>query len=103
MKKSGYAFFVKRPRVLQDVMRPHLTEQKYPFEVIKTVKLGIIDYENFITDMLADRQFIEDYAGLCELGKVWKCLLVQRRGSSDGILIIPEGGCYVGYAAYFVG
>ena len=69
---------------------------------VKTIKLSTIDYENFITDMLADRQFIEDNAELCGKGEVWRCLLVQKRGRRDGILVLPEGGCFVGYAAYFV-
>ena len=62
--------------------------------------LSAIDYENFITDMLADRQFIEDSADLCEKGEVWRCLLVQKRGCQDGVLVLPEEGCFVGYAAY---
>lgn len=100
MPQTGYAYFVENPRILADLMKPHLLEQERPFEVVKTVKLRAIDYENFATDMVADRQFIEDNADLCSKGTVWKCILVQKRGNHDGILVMPEGRCYVGYAAY---
>ncbi len=103
MQEKGRAYFVMAPRVIEDLKTPHLLDRERPFEVVKAIKLAAIDYENFITDMVADRQFIEDNASLCAKGEVWKCLLVQRRGSCDGVLVMPEGGCYVGYAAYFEG
>ena len=49
--------------------------------------------------MLADRQFLEDYADLCEEGETWKCLFVHKYASKDGVLVIPDG-CYVKWAAY---
>lgn len=101
MPQTGYAYFVENPRVLADLMKLHLPEQERPFEVVKAVKLRTIDYENFVTDMVADRQFIEDITDLCSKDTVWKCLLVQKRGSHDGVLVMPEDKCYVGYAAYF--
>ena len=100
MLQTGYAYFAEDPRVLEDLMKPHLLEQEHPFKVVKTVKLRTIDYQNFVTDMIADRQFIEDSADLCSKAEIWKCILVQRRGSHDGILVMPEDKCYVGYAAY---
>lgn len=100
MQQTGYAYFVENPRVLGDLIKPHLLEQEHPFEVVKNIKLRAIDYENFVTDMVADRQFIEDSADLCSIGEIWKCILVQKRGSHDGVLVMPEGRCYVGYAAY---
>lgn len=66
----------------------------------KTIYLSKIDYENFYTDMVADRQFIEDYGYLCSAGTPMKCLLVKTRQASDGILVVPEEKCYVGWAAY---
>ena len=63
--------------------------------------LARIDYENFTTDMIADRQFIEDNASLCSRGETWRCILVQQRGRTDGVLVLPAGGCYVGWAAYY--
>ena len=100
MEREGTAYFVKQPRTIEDLIVPHPIELERPFEVIKTVMLAKIDYENFITDMNVDRQFIEDDAELCGMGKVWKCLLVRQRGREDGVLVMPEDGCYVGWAAY---
>ena len=93
------AFFVERPHTIEDLMQPHLLAHERKYRIVKTIELGKIDYENFVTDMLADRQFIEDNAGLCSRGEVWQCLLIRQRRCSDGILVMPEGGCYVGWAA----
>lgn len=70
MEISGKVYFVSDPRRIEDLTVLHLVEKERPFEVVKTVKLARIDYENFITDMTADRQFIEDHAALCSKGKV---------------------------------
>lgn len=99
MSKTGTAFFVEKPRVLSDLKEPHPTDREIPFEVVKTIALGKIAYENFHTDMVADRQFLEDFSHLCSMGNVWKCLFVHQRGQVDGILVMPDG-CYVGWAAY---
>ena len=93
------AFFVERPHTIEDLMQPHLLAHERKYRIVKTIELGKLDYENFVTDMLADRQFIEDNAGLCSRGEVWQCLLIRQRRCSDGILVLPEGGCYVGWAA----
>ena len=77
MQISGKAYFVSDPRRIEDLTVLHLVEKERPFEVVKIVKLAKIDYENFITDMVADRQFIEDHAPLCSKGEVWRCILVQ--------------------------
>ena len=89
------------PRRIEDLTVLHLVEKERPFEVVKIVKLAKIDYENFITDMVADRQFIEDHAALCSKGEVWRCILVQQRGHTDGVLVMPEDSCFVGWAAYY--
>ena len=103
MEKSGSACFIRHPHTIGDLMQPHLHKHEREYQIVKTIELGKMDYENFITDMLADRQFIEDNAGLCSQGKVWQCLLIRQKGRSDGILVVPEGGHYVGWAAYFLG
>ena len=100
MNKTGKAYFVPDPSRLEDLIVPHLVSDERPFEIVKTIILGAIDYGNFITDMLADRSFIEENYELCEKGDVWRCLFVHKRGGSGGVLIMPEDGCYVGYAAY---
>ena len=101
METRDFAYFVERPRTIEDLLQPHLFEKEQEYRIVKTIELGKMDYENFITDMLADRQFIEDNAGLCSQGEVWQCLLIRQRECCDGILAMPEGGCYVGWAAYY--
>ena len=92
MSERGYAYFVKRPRRIEDLMCPHPIEQEREYEVLKTITLPAIDFENFITDMVADRQFLEDNADLCSIsGAVVRCLLIQRRKSSSGVLVVPDG------------
>lgn len=99
MELNAYAYFVQRPRTIEDLIAPHPIERERPVEIVKTVELARIDYENFVTDMLADRQFLEDNAALCSKGEVWMCILVRQRGRTDGVLVLPEG-CFVGWAAY---
>ena len=103
MERTGFAYFVESPRIIEDLLAPHPIEQETQYEIVKTVKLAKTDYENFITDMIADRLFIEGNAALCAQGGVWRCLLVQQRGRTDGVLVVPVDGCYVGWAAYYRG
>ena len=101
MEHGGTAAFFKRPRRAEDLMGLHLLTNEHIFSVAETIELDWIDYENFVTDMLADRQFIEDNAHLCQTGGIWKCLLIKQRGHADGILVMPhDDGCHVGWAAY---
>ena len=101
MQETGFAYFVERPRKIEDLIVPHPIERERLFEIVKHVRLARIDYENFITDMIADRQFIEDNAALCSEDTTWRCIMVQQRGCTDGILVMPADGCYVGWAAYY--
>ena len=100
LERDGCAFFVSYPNTIDDLKKPHLIEQERPYRIVKTITLQKIDYENFTTDFLADREFIEENADLCSKGEVWSCLLVQQRGRSDGVLVIPYDLCFVEYAAY---
>ena len=103
METRDFAYFVERPRTIEDLLQPHLFEQEREYRIVKTIELGKMDYENFITDMLADRQFIEDNAGLCSQGEVWQCLLIRQRGCREGVLVMAENRCFVGWAARFPG
>ncbi len=88
---TGYAFFVSNPRIAEDIIQPHPVEAERQFEVVKVIRLAKIDYENFITDMLVDRQFLEDNAYLCSKNdEVIRCLLITTRKSDSGILVVPE-------------
>jgi hypothetical protein len=103
MKKAGTAFFVKAPRRIEDLLALHPVEEERAYMVVKQVKLAKIDYENFITDMVADRQFIEDNAALCFKDEALHCILVQQCGCTDGVLVMPKDVCFVGWAAYYNG
>ena len=96
----GYVYFVRCPRVLDDLLVPHPLNRERGYEVAAIVALEAIDYEIFITDILVDRQFIEDHEALCFRGGTWTCILVHQAGRKDGILVIPEDGCYIGWVAY---
>ena len=99
MQTKGTAYFIQNPRIIEDLSVIHPLDWESPYEVVKEVYLQAIDFENFITDMIVDRQFIEDYAPLCEDGEIKKCLLVRGRDPRIGILVIPDAGRYVGWAA----
>lgn len=102
MDINGCAYFVECPRRMEDLQRPHLIDRERPYRIVAAVRLRKIDYENFITDMQADRQFIEDHGKNCKAGEIWDCLLVQQRGRRDGVLVLPKQECFVSWAAYVV-
>lgn len=96
------AYFVKKPRRLKDLVRPHRIEDEAPYEIVKTVSLSRIDYENIATDMTVERAYIAQYAHLCGIRDgVWRCLLIQQKNTKTGILVMPEDQSRVGYAAYY--
>ena len=97
------AFFVRTPRTVRDLRRPYLEESARVFEIVKTVTLSHIAYENFEEDLTVDRPFIENNASSCSEGEVWKCLFVHERGHTEGILVMPEEAAYVKWAAYWGG
>ena len=91
MELTGKAYFVREPYYLSELMTPHLIVRERPYEIVATVTLAKIDYENFITDMAADRQFLEDNAALCsKSGPVVRCLRVTCRGADGSVLVVPD-------------
>lgn len=91
MSKHGTAYFVERPRRIEELICPHPIEQECEYEVVQTIRLSKIDYENFCTDMVADRQFLEDNAALCNKNEpVIRCLSVTNIGASEKILVVPD-------------
>lgn len=91
------AYFVFRPRTVADLGTKNQEGKWQEYRIVKTICLNRIDYENFITDMLADRLFIEDNAALCiEPGD---CLLVFGKQQEEELLIIPWHGGFVHCAA----
>lgn len=99
MRRTGTAFFVFHPRTIEEVRRIHDVLQERSYRIVKTITLGVIDYENVITDMLVDRPFLEVYASLCVAPG--DCLYIKRRGAKEGVLVVPEGA-WVRAAAWVV-
>lgn len=96
------AYFVKYPSRIEDLWHPHLYEDQSPYEIATTITLRAIEYGNFITDLRVERQFLEDNANLCNIDGdgVWHCIQVRQCGSQDGVLVIPDVGGHVIWAAY---
>ena len=95
------AWFVRRPGILAELRAVHPLDEERPYRVAAEVTLGDMDFQNFITDLYADREFIEENAHLCGMeGETWACLLVRCPGVRDGVLVMPEEGCFVGWAAW---
>ena len=94
----GYAYFIKRPRRIEDLQELHAVDAEQGYDIQKVVSLPRIDYENFITDMLADRAFLEDTPPQDDSG-IFHCILIRQRGKKDGVLVVPAG-THVELAAY---
>ena len=82
MNKTGRAYFVAFPRIIEDLKVLHDIKEERNYEIVARVKLDATDYENFITDMVADRQFIEDAEHVKELVHT---LLLGRNGIEQAI------------------
>ena len=91
------ARFIFRPRRIEE-LRDFAIGMLRPYQIVSTVCLGGMDYENFVTDLLADRAFLEDVPSCGEDGKVLCCLRVSCPGRDD-ILIVPDGMGHVALAA----
>ena len=88
------------PRVWEELLRPHLLEQERPFEIVKTIPLECIDYENFITDMLVARDYLENPDEQSFRSQKWQCFFVHQRGRADGVLVMPDRDGFVEWAAW---
>lgn len=97
MPTNTFAPFVKHPRTIGDLL--HFGAEKRRFKIAEVVVLQAIDYENFITDMLVDRPFLNSNLFGCIDGDTWYCVFVTQSGSKDVVLVLPEGD-HVEYAAY---
>ena len=103
MKYRKTAYFIHRPRRLSDLLVPHLTSAERSYEIIATVELPKIDYENFCEDLLADRSFLEGYSCPSLPAKPLQCVLLKKNGQPDGILVTVYNRCFVKYAASYSG
>lgn len=100
MNIDGTAFFVDDPRVWEDLLRPHLPEQEKPFAIVRTITLECIDFENFITDMLVPRDYLEDPDEPSFRSQKWQCFFVHQRGHTEGVLVMPDRDGFAEWAAW---
>ena len=88
----GKAFFVSRPRTIDELYQPHMLSDERPYAVEKVICLNKTDYDNFASDMLADRKFLGENALLQDSkSQILRCLLVKQRKTNAGILVVPDG------------
>lgn len=93
------AYFVHRPRTAADLRAPHRPEAEQAYETIARVRLAKTEYENFITDMLVERAFLDPYAEQCAATPPMQCVLIQQGGQTGGILVVTEKTAHVLWAA----
>ena len=91
------AYFLRRPRRIEE-LRDFRIGMLRPYQIVSTVCLGGIEYENFVTDLLADRVFLENVPGCGEVGPLVRCLCVSCKGR-DSVLVLPDGTGHVALAA----
>lgn len=95
---TNFAYFVIHPRNVEEVKNP-VASVLLSYRVVRKISLSRIEFQNFYTDFLVDRFFIENNAVLCIHQIPMDCILVVCRGYSWGILVVPENGGFVGMAA----
>lgn len=78
-----------------------LNNRELNYEIMTTVTLDHIDYENFITDMIVSRDFLEKHTMKCGADEKAKCLLIMGKCFSGGILVVPQDEGFVKYAAIY--
>ena len=108
-KLTGTAYFLRNARRVDDLedfrkesVRKRIKPKQYITE--KVIALSKIDYENFTTDLLADRQLIADNTHLMfvDVNNIWHCLLVLEKGKEDiGILVDGKKKDFPMYSAVY--
>ena len=97
---NGRAWFVRRPRDLEALRALHPLDGERPYRVAAELFLEEMDFRNFLTDLYADRDFLERYAFLCAAGDEPVCLLVRCEGDRNGILTVPGKDGFIEWAAW---
>jgi hypothetical protein len=97
------ALFTKLPRVFGEIANLTAVKNLKPIKIEKTIALSGDDYDNFITDMTVERQFLKNNSYLCRIDDegIWHCLLVVRQGHHQGILVMANEVGFLDYAALF--
>lgn len=97
---TNRAFFVNRPREINDLFIPHPVEKEQSFYVKKHIVLLPHDYENFVTDLLVEREYIAksefSYTGRDD---ILECLFVTQMNSDEGVLVVPDENGFIKLAA----
>ena len=91
------ANFISRPRRVKDLLQREGGAWR-PYRITAQVRLKAIDYENFATDLLADRAFLEEASGCGEEGGLIRCLCVTCRCRAS-LLVLPDGTGHIALAA----
>ena len=91
------AYFLRRPRRIEE-LRAEESGRRRPYRIVSSLRLGGMDYENFVTDLLADRAFLENVPGCGEVGPLVRCLCVSCKGR-DSVLVLPDGTGHVALTA----
>jgi hypothetical protein len=102
MANQPSAHFISYPHSINDLQKPFIAQLEKPFVIEKIITLKKYDYENFITDLCADRGFIEENNILCRVDNegIWHCLYIKQIGKNEGILVMSDGAVFPKYAAY---
>lgn len=100
MRKEVQAKFYPCPRTAEEMKKPYDLTQTVDFEIVKRIELSNIDFENFATDMLVERVFLEENASICSSAvKPLKVLQVITAGKANSILVVPDAEGFVKYAS----
>lgn len=99
---DGKAYFIFTPRNGEEFQQPHLIDHEKPYRIVGNIALSSIDYENFETDMLVERKYLEPYEECCRTGEIYACVLVHKKADDQhGFLVIPDSGGYIQCAAWY--
>jgi len=99
-KLSGIAYFLRDARRVDELeelrkgkIRQKISAKQYIIE--KVIELTQIDFENFSTDLLAERQFITDNLNLMFVddNNTWHCLLVVQIGITNPGILVQSKKC----------
>lgn len=95
MKQTAY--FIKKPHRIEELQAAE-DGTRCPYRIVSVVCLGVMEFENFATDLLADRAFLENVHGCGKEGDLICCLCVTCR-NRKAILVLPDGMGHIAMAA----
>lgn len=102
MGTTNKAFFISRPRNLTDLKTPHQVELEKSFSISKRLNLTRTDYENFASDLLVERNYIANYAGMCKNDNdELECIFISQPNDFEGVLVVPDENGFIEKAAFY--